>query len=261
MGNLGSTGVTIYGAKKGDGIYYVASAGDVNNDGFGDVFVGGAPNIAYVIYGAASLPNTINLARLDPVAGVTFTTPISGASLRGAGAGDVNDDGIDDFIISTPTADPLGRDRAGESYVIFGSSAWPTTIDLGIPGSADVTIFGADAGDLLGIASDKAGDLNGDGIADLLVVASLAAGMGNLKPGSGESYVIFGRTDFRSPGLIVSVEDATTIEGSQLAFAVSISSASSVPVSVDFSTVNGTAFAGNDYVSTSSTLTFLPGDR
>src|SRR4030095_6194336 len=62
----------------------------------------------------------------------------------------------------------------------------------------------------------------------------------------------------------LSINDVSTTEGNAgtkvLNFTVTLSAASSLPVSVDYATANGTATAGSDYVATNGTLTFNPGD-
>ena len=86
-----------------------------------------------------------------------------------SGAGDVDGDGIDDLIIGASGADPNGRDDAGASYVVFGSDqGFPATIDLATrrrpdhPGRRGVTFRHSVSG---------AGDVNGDGIDDLIIGA------------------------------------------------------------------------------------------
>src|ERR1044071_8387029 len=62
----------------------------------------------------------------------------------------------------------------------------------------------------------------------------------------------------------ISVRDAVVVEGNsgttQATFVVALSAASSQTVSCSFATANGTATAGSDYVATSGTLTFAPGE-
>ena len=87
-----------------------------------------------------------------------------------SGAGDVDGDGIDDLIIGASNADPNGRAYAGASYVVFGTDqGFPATIDLA--SDADLIIQGAAAGDLSGLSVSGAGDVDGDGIDDLIIGA------------------------------------------------------------------------------------------
>ncbi len=87
-----------------------------------------------------------------------------------SGAGDVDGDGIDDLIIGASAADPNGRDDAGASYVVFGrDQGFPATIDLA--SDADLIIQGAAACDCSGCSVSGAGDVDGDGIDDLIIGA------------------------------------------------------------------------------------------
>ncbi|MCY2973176.1 MAG: Ig-like domain-containing protein, partial [Planctomycetota bacterium] len=210
LANLGTAGITIFGIDPDDlsGIW-VGSAGDVNGDGFDDLVIashvgdslGNArPNAgeSYVVFGAASLSSTINLANLGS-AGITIfgaeAEDFSGIPV--SGAGDINGDGFDDLLIGAGGADSVGnaRPNAGETYIIFGAALPPTTIDLANSGLVGVTIFGAETGDLSGNVSN-AGDVNGDGFGDLIIGAYRGDGAGNLRTDSGESYIIFGGNDF-----------------------------------------------------------------
>jgi hypothetical protein len=146
-------------------------------------------------------PPAIDLARQRPALSLFGAQP--GDNLRAVAAGDVNGDGHQDIIVGAFNADGPqdSRPDCGETYVIFGPADRGETIDLS-EGQQDITIFGADSGDSSGFAV-AAGDVNGDGIDDILVGALLANGPGNERPNAGEAYVIFG-----SPTLAPTVDIA-----------------------------------------------------
>ncbi len=199
----GTNGFRIDGAAADDQSgWSVASAGDVNGDGFADLFVGaygadpgGQLNAGsgYVIFGKASgWTPTLSLSTLNGTNGFRLDglalNDNAGASV--ASAGDINGDGITDLIIGGPGA--IGG--AGSSYVVFGkASGWTSTLALSsLNGVNGFRIDGVTGGDGSGRSVSSAGDVNGDGIADLIIGASGAdpGGAG----GAGSSYVIFGKT-------------------------------------------------------------------
>ena len=114
-------------------------------------------------------------------------------------AGDVNGDGIDDLIIGAHAADPNGVSEAGESYVVFGrATGFPAAIELrsllpaaGGDGTVGFVLRGIDVDDLSGGSVSNAGDVNGDGIDDLIIGALNAKPDGRHEAGA--SYVVFGR--------------------------------------------------------------------
>ena len=108
-----------------------------------------------------------------------------------ADAGDVNGDGLTDVIIGAPNTDNSGRDNSGSAYVIFGVEDPDSPLDLNEIGSRGFRIDGAAAGDWAGVAVTGAGDVNGDGLADV-VVGALYAGH-NDRTRSGSAYVVFGK--------------------------------------------------------------------
>ncbi|UCF34760.1 MAG: FG-GAP repeat protein [Phycisphaerales bacterium] len=186
--------------------YSVSSAGDVNNDGIDDVTIG-APfatfsghngtGRSYVVFGSPSTwPEAFNLSSLDGSNGFVLNgvdaNDRSGWSL--STTGDVNGDGIDDFIIGAPLADLSGYDTAGESYVVFGGSdPWPAEFELSsLNGANGLTISGIDVADFSGNSVSWAGDVNNDGLDDLIIGAFGGSDIGAVED-AGESYVIFGR--------------------------------------------------------------------
>ncbi|WP_197169020.1 GEVED domain-containing protein [Novipirellula galeiformis] len=206
----GSNGFVIHGIdSSGSSGFSVSGAGDVNNDGIVDLVIG-APNAngqvgeSYVIFGrkaVAPFTASVDLSSLDGSNGFVIhgidSNDRSGISV--SGAGDINNDGTDDLIIGAYIAGSAGNGQsgAGESYVIFGRNAedpFGASVDLSsLDGSNGFVIHGVDSGDSSGISVSGAGDVNGDGISDLVIGAFLANGSGNGQSNAGESYVIFGR--------------------------------------------------------------------
>ena len=92
--------------------------------------------------------------------------------------GDINGDGIDDFIIGARFADPNFRLGSGAAYVIFGRAAGSTWPDIDLDSSTDFVsgttgfrIEGAAVADNLGYSVSNLGDINGDGIDDFIIGA------------------------------------------------------------------------------------------
>jgi hypothetical protein len=120
----------------------------------------------------------------------------SGSSVNSAG--DINGDGFDDLIIGAPGADGWNNttDEAGESYVVFGKAdGWGATIDLAsiAAGAGGFAIYGQDRRDSSGFSVASAGDINGDGFADLIIGAYGAYSPDNSIWEAGESYLVFGQ--------------------------------------------------------------------
>lgn len=106
-----------------------------------------------------------------------------------SGAGDVNGDGLADLTIGAYGVSTVGGASTGASYVVFGKSD-PASVDLGGLGTGDFRIEGIDPGDRAGFRGSGAGDVNGDGVADVIIGAHSADRDDALD--AGESYVVFG---------------------------------------------------------------------
>jgi len=200
----GSNGFAINGIATGDESgWSVSSAGDVNGDGFDDVIIGArsaSPNgitdagQSYVVFGSnSSFGASINLSTLNGSNGFAINgiAAEDRSGLSVSSAGDVNGDGFDDVIIGALLADPNGMSSAGQSYVVFGSnSGFAAGLNLStLNGSNGFAINGIAAEDRSGSVS-SAGDVNGDGIDDLIIGARFADPNGISD--AGQSYVVFG---------------------------------------------------------------------
>ena len=141
---------------------------------------------------ASGFAANIDLSTLDGTTGFRLSgaaaDDYSGISV--ASAGDVNGDGFADLIVGAHGADPHGSD-SGASYVVFGkASGFAANIDLSsLDGTTGFKLSGVAADDQSGCSVASAGDVNGDGFADLIVGARFADADGS---NSGASYVVFG---------------------------------------------------------------------
>jgi hypothetical protein len=211
-------GMVFQGAAPNDGAWRADAIGDFNGDGLDDLLIG-APLVddtnstnsgnAYIIYGTTSdtIPDRVSLHNI----GTTYTT-VSGTRIAGlpspvlnedpdesyklgwqvTGLGDMNGDGLDDLALSIPnfgstlSGDSVDTSSVGAVYVLWGDTSWDNlgSIQLDTLSSTQTLKITQDIGRFqFGSAINGAGDLNGDGLSELLISTNDA---------SGRLYLIYG---------------------------------------------------------------------
>lgn len=149
-----STGPAIANAEYG---FSVSDAGDINNDGFGDVIIG-APGAARtrVYYGSATGLTASNAIGVSAQSGSAFGESVSKA-------GDVNADGFDDVIVGAPDyVDPTTTEAHGRAYVFYGSAS-------GVSSDNRWIVERRQEDTEFGIFVKGGGDVTGDGVDDVLI--------------------------------------------------------------------------------------------
>ncbi|CAB5505847.1 hypothetical protein THERMOT_2230 [Bathymodiolus thermophilus thioautotrophic gill symbiont] len=207
--DTGTAGFVINGEKSYDGSgFSVSSAGDVNGDGLDDLIVGAykAENQAgksYVVFGKVDGV----AVDLSAIASGTGGFVIHGESawdksgFSASSAGDVNGDGLDDLIVGASQANSDGKSNTGKSYVVFGKDdGFAVNLSAIASGTGGFVINGENAGDYSGFSVSSAGDVNGDGLDDL-IVGAFGADLDGIGIGIGKSFVIFGKTDTKAVDL------------------------------------------------------------
>ncbi|WP_281018349.1 MULTISPECIES: tandem-95 repeat protein [unclassified Minwuia] len=194
--SAGTGGFAIQGRPQGElAGSSVDGIGDLNGDGLDDLLVGayrfsGQTGSAYVVFGKAD-GTTVELSDVFNGNGGFFIRPDqTGQSLGNAisSAGDVNGDGIEDLIVGASRDDANGFD-SGAAFVIFGKADTSEVriSDIRSGNGGGFVIKGAAGTSGAGFSVSDAGDVNGDGLADMLVGAPLG--------GQGAAYVVFGKAD------------------------------------------------------------------
>ena len=194
----GDNGFVINGEDPGDLIAVSSSsAGDINGDGFDDLLIGahtaeGLAGKAYVVFGNSSgLPSSFDLDTLDGTNGFALDAPAghTGVGHVVSSLGDINGDGLDDITIR-------GHDSgSGQAYVVYGSEdPFSASFDLSsLDGSNGFHVEGIATWNFSYDGLSSAGDVNGDGLNDIVIGGRQGNANGNSE--AGLSHVIFGSTD------------------------------------------------------------------
>ena len=226
---IGNTaGVILDGVDQDDRSGFYVASGDLNNDAYDDILIsayyadgpdnttGDQTGEIYIVYGASSLSATIPLST---AADITVYAAAAGDRLgRSLSSGDINGDGYYDLVMGAPRFDPgtPARDDAGAVFVIYGAQSLSSTYLLSE--TYDIVVWGDQAGD----EADRAGavgDINGDGVTDILVGAVLAT---TGATDAGEAYVVFG---FGPTAIEITPTADTITAGGTIAFTVTAQNA------------------------------------
>lgn len=179
--------------------WYITTTGDVNGDSLDDFLItavgdaeggGFRAGTTYLILGrlAADWGQNYSLANADASFIGEAIGDVAGRSV--AGAGDVNGDGLADFLIGALYNDDGGVD-AGKAYLILGKreADWGQNYPLSL---ADASFIGVNENDQIGRRVAFGGDINGDGLEDMLFGASYNDQGGE---DAGKAFLVYGRPD------------------------------------------------------------------
>lgn len=143
---------------------------------------------AYILWGRREWPKKLILPKTADIVFRLDVDQMESCNQPG-GPADLNEDGVEDLILSAFQYTSLGRRAAGAVFVLFGRKSWPR--ELEVASAADVTFRGSRTGETLG-RHCAVGNFNGTGSPDVAVYASESA-LWNLLGSRGKVYVFFGR--------------------------------------------------------------------
>jgi len=183
---LSTADAKLIGEARHDQAAVVASAGDVDGDGYTDILVGAngegsggeQAGAAYLLLGPVT--GTRDLSTADAKIVGEAINQYVGTSI--ASAGDVDADGQDDILLGA-YGDGEGGSQAGAAYLMLGPVSGEVSIS-----TADTKLIGEVAGDSAGRCVSSAGDVDADGRPDLLVGALYENSGGT---DSGAAYLLY----------------------------------------------------------------------
>lgn len=210
----------------------IAGIGDINGDGLADILIGAYRNgnpaqepisiestehqeRAYVVYGKTNT-ETVYLSELASQGFfISAGNSAQWLSKSASAAGDINGDGLQDYMLSAPYAEVNGMQYAGRVYVLYGSRL-RQNISLSdvVNGTGGFVINGSSAGQLLGFSISTAGDINGDGFTDFIISSGNPTDATANLNASNQAYIVFGGTQLNLGGLNHYVSSSGAVTGS-----------------------------------------------
>ena len=179
-GDAQDLGYRITGVARSGGTGRSMSVGDLDGDGYTDLGLGApysAPgNGLYLAFGPITEPVTMGEAGTAALIGPYSTYAGHGSDL----AGDVDGDGLSDAVVGAYYT----SSRRGQAFVVYG----PVGDDLELEHDADAWLVGESGAVYAGRIVDTGGDVDGDGVGDLVIACLGTMGL----PASGGYYVVYG---------------------------------------------------------------------
>jgi hypothetical protein len=217
--DTGQPGPTVYGQ-----IGNVCGAGDVNNDGFDDIFLGGTEATLFIGSATGIVGSDLTQAHsrifATPPLPIVDSRAGPGVGYVVANAGDVNGDGFTDLLASIPYRDAVPSSTVnseGSVYVHLGSST-------GLALAPQRTFLGVQLAERLGNTISGLGDIDNDGFDDIAIGARIFPGSLN---NEGIAYILRGGVSGPATSLadaytrLTSGQSDATFQGGRFGMAVS----------------------------------------
>jgi hypothetical protein len=203
--------LTFTGETAGDGSGYQVEIADLDGDRTGDLIIGAWENDAggeasgavYIEYGP--LTKSVKLGHAD----AKLFTPAAGEYVGEGplGVADLDDDGADELVIGAPgsflAAQPGSPGKVGEAFLLYGGKRLHGKLEL--PKIADARFTGIHPAEWLGFGSSGVGDLDDDGLDDMLIGAPATAGY------TGAGYLFYGNKKRLRGDVAVTSADAILV--------------------------------------------------
>jgi hypothetical protein len=201
-------GFSIYGTTEDYLGWAVEGAGDMNGDGLGDMIMSALlVNKVYVIFGQlGGRSRDLELSLLTRQEGIVISGhyPLSSVGMAVCSAGDFNGDGRADIAISAKST------AQNNIFIVLGNASLPAEIELYSYKGGLVT-YASGGVDFAGVVLDGVGDMNGDGLDDVVVGSVPRTGYGGTASSSQKSFVVYGSRTLN--GKVVRLDQLSSQQG------------------------------------------------